>query len=948
MSPAGFAVSCLLRLPRRILAARQLALWAPWLLCLATACAPTTSLTYLVALSPGNPSQLAVTLHLEGAPPDSLAFRGYASREVLRITDLEAVGPGGAVIRAVAETDTATIEDQRVEIPRILLRGPLPSSLTVRYRVTPGKREGDSHMGFTGRCFGYAGEAFAMVTGRELFLLPERGADAIHQIEVRFSLPHGWEAVAPWARQRDRWLPGVQGSYAPEHLISAAIGLGRFRERSFQAGATRFRLAFESRTTREQEEQAAARLTRVARYIRDLFGRDLGPSYLTIVVPEAPTGDEIAGEGWATGQGQTLAPLTGNRLHDFAAHLIEAYTRHAPYRTEIRSPEEYWLVDGITNLYAWRAVVASGLISEEDLDRALAANYVAAFTAEGIERDLERLYETPQSARFGRENLAPFVLLHFDHALRYADPAAGGLDAVVRRMFHGKTAPSFWSSLPAGPSDRWREFRAFYVRGTTLASVTPYFAMARTRPLPEPRRGRPTRELTLAYTGNSFGFLENCGCKINQSGGVARRSTMLRELRRKDPNLLLLDVGNAFIKPEKQDKPDFFSMREQGLYLRIMDLMRYGAAAIGTTEITFGLDHFRKMTRGMHTPYLAANILADGRPIAPASVMLHAGAVRVAVIGLFEPPRGEAAEPLFEAHTSQLTIEDPIETLRRALPTLRRQADLVIAMGRIEPATIRRLVEACPGLDVVLSVDDNAPTLQEKGGVAELSKEDPPGFIGSTLVLYTPLQNYGFSSARLGLDAEGRVASADIANHWLTHDVRDDPAVRAQLDRFYDEVGKLDAAQASVKPLFESDPIRLQGRYVGADRCLGCHRQEYTQWKTTRHAGAYKTLLDAHRHYQPRCISCHVVGYGTPHGYKVGMPEEPLGNVQCEVCHGPGAEHVESPAQSNIRRLVPEKVCLECHNPDHSDHFVYAEKVPKVRHDYFEGGEAAAGPSSAK
>jgi len=45
---------------------------------------------------------------------------------------------------------------------------------------------------------------------------------------------------------------------------------------------------------------------------------------------------------------------------------------------------------------------------------------------------------------------------------------------------------------------------------------------------------------------------------------------------------------------------------------------------------------------------------------------------------------------------------------------------------------------------------------------------------------------------------------------------------------------------------------------------------------------------------------------------------------------------------------VPEKVCLECHNPDHSDHFVYAEKVPKVRHDYFEGGEAAAEPAAAK
>jgi hypothetical protein len=30
---------------------------------------------------------------------------------------------------------------------------------------------------------------------------------------------------------------------------------------------------------------------------------------------------------------------------------------------------------------------------------------------------------------------------------------------------------------------------------------------------------------------------------------------------------------------------------------------------------------------------------------------------------------------------------------------------------------------------------------------------------------------------------------------------------------------------------------------------------------------------------------------------------------------------------------VPTSVCEECHTPDHSERFVYAEKVAKVRHD---------------
>jgi len=54
--------------------------------------------------------------------------------------------------------------------------------------------------------------------------------------------------------------------------------------------------------------------------------------------------------------------------------------------------------------------------------------------------------------------------------------------------------------------------------------------------------------------------------------------------------------------------------------------------------------------------------------------------------------------------------------------------------------------------------------------------------------------------------------------------------------------------------------------------------------------------------------------------------------VQCEVCHGPGAAHAAAPAKDNIRRAVTKDVCLSCHTPDHSDHFVYEERLPRVMH----------------
>src|SRR5437867_2425013 len=275
------------------LAACRLALSAAIASVLAVGCAPSTSLTYNVAPAPGNPGQLEITLTLNGVSRDSLALKGYASDEVLRVSDFQAFGPRGARIAGDARVDTVLIESLRVDVPRFTLRGPLPPSLTVRYRVTPGRREGDSHMGFTGRCFGYVGEQFALVSGREIFLLPDPGAEAIRHIEVRFSLPSGWKAATTWESGRDNRLVDLRGSSPAEQMISATVGLGPFHERTFRLGDTRFILAFPNGIPPSREEQAVVQLTGVARYVHRLFGRDLGRSYMTIIVPTAPSGDEI-------------------------------------------------------------------------------------------------------------------------------------------------------------------------------------------------------------------------------------------------------------------------------------------------------------------------------------------------------------------------------------------------------------------------------------------------------------------------------------------------------------------------------------------------------------------------------------------------------------------------------------------------------------------------------
>lgn len=121
-------------------------------------------------------------------------------------------------------------------------------------------------------------------------------------------------------------------------------------------------------------------------------------------------------------------------------------------------------------------------------------------------------------------------------------------------------------------------------------------------------------------------------------------------------------------------------------------------------------------------------------------------------------------------------------------------------------------------------------------------------------------------------------------------------------------------------------PPAGEATYVGMEECEACHEEAVTFWKTTRHAQAYKTLVDDNKHYDLSCVGCHVTAFRRPGGSEV-VENEHLQAIQCEQCHGPGSLHAQDPTllgkAHGIRRQAPVEVCLECHTPEHSDTFQY-------------------------
>jgi predicted CXXCH cytochrome family protein len=149
------------------------------------------------------------------------------------------------------------------------------------------------------------------------------------------------------------------------------------------------------------------------------------------------------------------------------------------------------------------------------------------------------------------------------------------------------------------------------------------------------------------------------------------------------------------------------------------------------------------------------------------------------------------------------------------------------------------------------------------------------------------------------------------------------------------------------RELFE-EPLAAAAGAVGYSNqeskltvCGNCHVGPQLEWEETGHAEAWVGLQDS-GHAAEFCEGCHTVSeYGqdytgdSPMGW-TGAAEDRYHDVQCESCHGPGLEHVQSPADANVP-WAPGEVgtaevttgCGECHS---GAHHPYAQQFFESKH----------------
>lgn len=374
-------------------------------------------------------------------------------------------------------------------------------------------------------------------------------------------------------------------------------------------------------------------------------------------------------------------------------------------------------------------------------------------------------------------------------------------------------------------------------------------------------------------------------------------------------------MDNGFFFPEAEDWE-----QDAWFLMDAMKLLKTDAANVSEKELRYGRSFLLANWKRSKLPLVSANLWdkTTKKTLVDPYVLVKKGTVTVGVFGL----TSEKVD--LGVSRDSLSVEDPAAAAKRVIPEMRRKgATVIVLLSQLGKVESEDLVTAVDGVDVLI-VGRNVPVLQ-KGRL-----------IKNTVACYGGEQGQYVGRTLVTLNAKRGMASGDNETFLLSPEVGERPdvlqLVKSFEDAFNDFLRKKEKERQVV-----ADQQRLQGgvteqsvdHYVGDEVCQRCHKAEYEQWKTTLHASAWKTLVDAKKDANPDCIKCHVVGYQQAGGFKTADDAAKLSNVQCESCHGMGTQHEAYPAQA---RRITEATCKQCHTAANSPTFDFALFQPHILH----------------
>jgi 5'-nucleotidase len=228
--------------------------------------------------------------------------------------------------------------------------------------------------------------------------------------------------------------------------------------------------------------------------------------------------------------------------------------------------------------------------------------------------------------------------------------------------------------------------------------------------------------LTILHTNDQHSRIDpfpNDGRKYGGMGGMAKRKTLIDQIRKQEPNVLLLDSGDIW-----QGTP-YFNFFGGELEYKLMSQMKYDAATLGNHDFDNGLEGLEKMLPHAGFPFVSANYdfsktILKNR-FEPYKIFEKQG-LRIGVFGVGIELEGLVSNNNF----GETVYADPVSVAKEMVQELRdkQKCNLIICLSHLgykydgDKIDDIKLANQVEGIDLILG--GHTHTFLEKPTVIRL------------------------------------------------------------------------------------------------------------------------------------------------------------------------------------------------------------------------------------
>lgn len=189
------------------------------------------------------------------------------------------------------------------------------------------------------------------------------------------------------------------------------------------------------------------------------------------------------------------------------------------------------------------------------------------------------------------------------------------------------------------------------------------------------------KHITILHTNDTHSHIEPfplTDARNAGKGGVARRATLIEQIRRENPNTLLFDAGDIF-----QGTP-YFNFYGGEIELKLMSMLRYDAATIGNHDFDNGLEGLYKQLVHANFPFICTNYdftstIMEGKT--KKYKVFKKDGVRIGVYGLGVELQGLVDKNNYK-ETKYLNPEEIMQETERKLK-IEERCDLIVCLSHV-------------------------------------------------------------------------------------------------------------------------------------------------------------------------------------------------------------------------------------------------------------------------